>query len=111
MANRRGAQSRGHGSLDRLGETAAEQITGFHAPAACSASAADGVITEIRLQDARELHGVIPRRVHIPRTVLEWRIAVASPWPNLHSTSVLAASNLVQLGFYQAGDLIGGFEA
>lgn len=58
--------------------------------------------------------------------MLEWRIALDSPWRNLHLggldqqlilicdhgySSVLAASNLVQLGFYRAGDVIGGFEA
>ena len=64
--------------------------------------------------------------MHIPRTVLEWRIAVDSPWRNPHLagldqqlilicdhgySSILAAANLVQLGFYRAGDVIGGFEA
>jgi len=58
--------------------------------------------------------------------VLEWRIALDSPWRNLHLggldqqlilicdhgySSVLAASNLVQLGFYRAGDVIGGVGA
>jgi hypothetical protein len=37
------------------------------------ASAADGLIVDIRSQDARKLHGVVPGSVHIPRTVLEWR--------------------------------------
>ena len=49
-----------------------------------------------------------------------------SPWRNVHVggldqrlilicdhgySSILAASNLVHLGFYRAGDVIGGFEA
>ena len=77
-------------------------------------------------QDACELHGVVPGSVHIPRSVLEWRIALDSPWRNRHLrgldqrlilicdhgySSILAASNLVQLGFYRAGDVIGGFES
>jgi hypothetical protein len=45
-----------------------------------SAAATDGVIIDIRSQDARELHGVVPGSLHIPRTVLEWRVAVDSPW-------------------------------
>jgi rhodanese-related sulfurtransferase len=68
----------------------------------------------------------VPGSLHIPRTVLEWRIALDSPWRNVHLdgldqrlilicdhgySSILAASNLVQLGFYRAGDVIGGFEA
>jgi rhodanese-related sulfurtransferase len=113
-------------SLDRLVDEAAGQITRFDAPEAFAASAADGVIIDIRSQDVRELHGVIPGSLHIPRTVLEWRIARDSPWRNLQLggldqqlilicdhgySSILAASNLVQLGFYRAGDVIGGFEA
>ena len=113
-------------SLSRLVDEAAEQITRLAAPDAFAACATDGVIIDIRSQDARELHGVIPGSLHIPRTVLEWRIAIDSPWRNRHLdglgqrlilicdhgySSILAASTLVQLGFYRAGDVIGGFES
>jgi rhodanese-related sulfurtransferase len=113
-------------SLDGLLRAAAARITRFHAAEAFSACAADGVIIDIRSQDAREVHGVIPGSLHIPRTVLEWRIALDSPWRNVHLgerdqqlilicdhgySSILAAANLVQLGFCRAGDVIGGFEA
>jgi rhodanese-related sulfurtransferase len=69
---------------------------------------------------------VIPGSLHIPRTVLEWRIALDSPWRNPHLggldqrlilicdhgySSILAARNLVELGFHRAGDVIGGFES
>jgi hypothetical protein len=27
---------------------------------------------------------VVPGSLHIPRTVLEWRVAVDSPWRNFH---------------------------
>ena len=118
--------SDGGGALDCLINGAAERITRFDAQEAFSACAADGVIIDIRSQDAREAHGVIPRSLHIPRTVLEWRVALDSPWRNLHLggrdqqlilicdhgySSILAAANLVELGFYRAGDVIGGFEA
>ena len=114
------------GSLDRLVEEAAQRITRRAPSEAFSAAATDGVIIDIRSQDARELYGVIPGSLHIPRTVLEWRIAVDSPWRNRHLggldqplilvcdhgySSILAASNLVELGFDRAGDVIGGFEA
>jgi rhodanese-related sulfurtransferase len=113
-------------SLECLVNEAAEQITRFSAPETFSASAVDGVIIDIRSQDARELYGVIPGSMHIPRTVLEWRIALESPWRNRHLggrdqqlilicdhgySSILAASNLVQLGFARAGDVIGGFKS
>jgi rhodanese-related sulfurtransferase len=102
------------------------QITRLSAQEALSACAADGLIIDIRSQDARERHGVVPGSLHIPRTVLEWRIALDSPWRNRYLggldqrlilicghgySSILAASNLVQLGFYRASDVIGGFEA
>lgn len=116
----------GSGSLDRLVEAAAERITRFAPPEAYSAAATDGVIIDIRSEDARELHGVVPGSLHIPRTVLEWRIAVDSPWRSPYIggldqrlilicdhgySSVLAAGNLVELGFHRSGDVIGGFEA
>jgi rhodanese-related sulfurtransferase len=112
-----------NGSLDRLVEEAAQRITRLSPR---DAAATDGVIIDIRSADALELHGVVPRSLHIPRTVLEWRVAVDSPWRNLHLggldqqlilicdhgySSILAASNLVELGFHRAGDVIGGFEA
>lgn len=115
-----------HASLDRLVKQATERITRFDAPSAFAACADGALIIDIRSQDAREVHGVIPRSLHIPRTVLEWRVAVDSPWRNRHLggldqrlilicdhgySSVLAASNLVELGFRLAGDVIGGFES
>ena len=113
-------------SLDGLVTDAAEQITRFSAPDAFSACASDAVIIDIRSQDAREHDGIVPGSLHIPRTVLEWRIALDSPWRNPHLggldqrlilicdhgySSILAAANLVQLGFYRSGDVIGGFDA
>ena len=113
-----------HGSLDRLIEEAAGRITRFEAAEADAA--ADAVLIDIRSQDARDRNGVIPGTIHIPRTVLEWRVAIDSPWRNVHLggldqlliivcdhgySSILAASNLVRLGFARAGDVIGGFES
>jgi rhodanese-related sulfurtransferase len=116
----------GGGPLEQLLTEAEGRITRFAAPDAFSAATPGGVIIDIRSQDARERHGIIPGSLHIPRTVLEWRIALDSPWRNRHLggpgqrlilicdhgySSILAARNLVQLGFHRAGDVIGGFEA
>ena len=64
--------------------------------------------------------------VHVPRTVLEWRLAPDSEWRNPElggpddrivvlcdhgESSSLAAASLVELGFRRAGDVIGGFAA
>jgi rhodanese-related sulfurtransferase len=71
---------------------------------------------------------VIPGAVHIPRTVLEWRLdpdsdpAHRSPFVNdldqrlvvvcAHGySSSLAAATLQELGFARATDVAGGFEA
>jgi rhodanese-related sulfurtransferase len=120
------ASAQGPLTLDRLVDQAAKRVTRLEPSAAFAASRADGLIIDIRSHDARELDGVIPGSLHIPRTVLEWRVALDSPWRSAYvggldqqlivicdhgCSSVLAASNLVQLGFHRAGDVIGGFDA
>lgn len=64
--------------------------------------------------------------LHIPRTVLEWRLDPDSEWRSPHApgldervivlcdhgeSSSLAAATLVELGFTRAGDVVGGFAA
>lgn len=86
---------------------------------------AGAMIVDIRSESARERHGVVPGSVHVPRTVLEWRLDPASPWTNPHVnleraapillcdhgwSSSLAASTLRRLGHEGIGDVIGGFE-
>jgi rhodanese-related sulfurtransferase len=91
------------------------------------AAAEDGaLLVDIRSQDARDRDGVIPGALHLPRTVLEWRVDPDSPWRNPEVggldrrlvlvcdhgySSVLAAATLVELGFARIGDVVGGFEA
>jgi rhodanese-related sulfurtransferase len=84
----------------------------------------DAVLVDIRSADVRARTGVVPGAFHIPRTVLEWRVAPSSEWRNPHVSgsehvvllcdhgysSSLAAANLLDLGV-DAGDVIGGFEA
>ncbi len=118
-------QASGSRALDRLVGEAKERITRFVPADAAAASERGGLIIDIRSQQAREARGVIPGSLHIPRTVLEWRVAAGSRWRNPYVggldeqlilicdhgySSVLAASNLVQIGFHRAGDVIGGFE-
>lgn len=82
------------------------------------------VLVDIRAADARRRGGAIGGALHIPRTVLEWRVDPSSAWrtPYLRGAerlvvvcdhgyaSSLAAAALVDLGL-DAGDVIGGFEA
>jgi len=83
------------------------------------------LMIDIRSDLDRGHKGVVQGSVHIPRTVLEWRIAPESPWRNPHLggldrqlvllcdhgySSSLATATLVELGL-DATDVIGGFEA
>lgn len=106
-------------TLEELFADAAGQI---HRYTPAEAHASDAAIVDIRSQEARERDGAIPGAYHVPRTVLEWRVA-SDEWRNEalddralilvcdhgHS-SVLAAFTLLQLG-RDAGDVEGGFEA
>ncbi len=96
-------------------------------PLEAFAAAADGaLIVDIRSHDSRRRDGIVPGSLHIPRTVLEWRVAPGSVSRNPHiaaleqrlvllcdhgCSTVLAAATLVDLGFASAGDVIGGFAA
>jgi rhodanese-related sulfurtransferase len=96
-------------------------------PAAAQAAVAGGaLLIDIRADGDRERDGVVPGSLHIPRTVLEWRLDPDSPFRNPRAcdvsrrvllicdhgcSSVLAAATLVELGFARAGDVAGGFTA
>lgn len=83
------------------------------------------LVVDTRDQQDRIAEGVVPGSVHIPRSVLEWRADPTSGHADERLTagtrlivmcsdgysSVLAASNLVQLGHAGAGDVIGGYRA
>jgi rhodanese-related sulfurtransferase len=90
------------------------------------ASQGAALIVDIRSTDDRRRDGVVPGSLHIPRTVLEWRVDPESEWRNPHVggrdrrlvllcahgfSSSLAAASLVDLGFARVADVIGGFEA
>jgi rhodanese-related sulfurtransferase len=110
-------------TIDDLLDRAASRIRRFAPHGAREAAAAGVILVDIRSSDSRERDGVIPGSVHVPRTVLEWRVDQASNWRNPvlddaplilvcdHGySSVLAASTLIELG-RDAGDLVGGFAA
>jgi rhodanese-related sulfurtransferase len=91
-----------------------------------ASGAGKALIVDIRSDDERRRDGIVPGSVHLPRTVLEWRVDPASGWSNRHVvaterrlillcahgwSSSLAAATLVDLGYRDAGDVEGGFEA
>lgn len=95
---------------------------------ALAAQRAGALLVDTRSHDERREHGIVPGSLHIPRSVLEWRLdpdadpAFRSPYVHgldewivlvcAHGESTsLAAATLQELGFERATDVIGGFEA
>jgi rhodanese-related sulfurtransferase len=87
---------------------------------------AGALIVDIRSELDRERTGVVPGSIHIPRTVLEWRLEPGGRWRNPHVdgtdcslivlcdqgySSVLAAGALARLGYPDVADVVGGFDA
>jgi rhodanese-related sulfurtransferase/predicted NAD/FAD-dependent oxidoreductase len=107
--------------------TEARESIGRLTPAqAWDAALAGAHVIDIRSDSARARDGIVPGSIHIPRTVLEWRLDQASPWRNEHFSSLddelvvlcdhgysssLVARVLVQLGYRRVSDVVGGFEA
>jgi rhodanese-related sulfurtransferase len=109
-------------TLQDLFEGARARIRRYTPREAWAAVHDGAVIVDVRSRDARERDGVIPGAYHVPRTVLEWRVASDDDRNPAFAgkrlilvceqgfSTVLAAATLVGLG-YDAGDVIGGFEA
>lgn len=109
-------------SLDELFHGAQGRIRRYTPTEAQAAMQAGAVLVDIRDRFSREHEGVIPGAYHVPRTVLEWRVASDEYRnPALEGkqlilvcdhgfSTVFAASMLLDLGC-DVGDVIGGFEA
>jgi rhodanese-related sulfurtransferase len=100
------------------------RISRFEPEEALEASRRGALLVDLRSVDERERHGVIPGSIHIPRSVLEWRLdpdyehrnpAVADLERELilfcadGFSSSLAVASARDLGFRRVGDLVGGF--
>ncbi len=85
----------------------------------------DVLLVDLREQNERDLHGVIPGSIHAPRGMLEFW---ADPTFSLHrpefdpnrrvilhcaagGRSALAADTLQQMGYQSVAHMLGGFEA
>jgi rhodanese-related sulfurtransferase len=88
------------------------------------AAARDGaVLVDLRSTDERRRDGVVPGSIHIPRSVLEWRVDPDSGYSNPHIrleqrvvvfcahgfSSSFAAATLRDLGCRTSTDIVGGF--
>jgi rhodanese-related sulfurtransferase len=96
-------------------------------PEAAARAMADGaLLVDTRCGEDRRETGVIPGSVHVPLSVLFWRLDPDSGYddPALSDperpvvlicahgySSSLAAATLLDLGFASVADVIGGFEA
>ena len=95
-------------------------------PAAAFQALCNGaVMIDLRSSDERRREGLIPGSVHIPRSVLEWRLDPDSGYSNPHVepgqqvivfcahgfSSSFAAVTLRELGWWTATDIVGGYES
>ena len=115
-------------TLDELLAAARGQLERLEPEAAFAAQSQGALLIDTRSHDERRRTGLIPGALHIPLSVLEWRldpdadpafhnphVAGLDQWLVLvcahgYSTS-LAAATLQELGFSRATDMAGGFTA
>ena len=112
------------GTIGALLEASRARIDRLDPGAALRAAKTAALIVDTRCADARRTSGVIPGSVHIPLSVLFWRLDPTSGHDDKRLSdrtrqvilvcadgysSSLAAATLRDLGFERASDLIGGF--
>jgi MFS family permease/rhodanese-related sulfurtransferase len=114
-------------NVDELLAEARTRIEPRRTPAQAFEALCDGaLIIDLRSNDSRQERGVVPGSIHIPRSVLEWRVDPDCEFRNPHAcdldrevilmcadgfSSSFAALSLRELGFHRATDLVGGFTA
>lgn len=113
-------------TIGDLLETARRRIDRLKPEQARLEMAAGAVLIDTRCQELRQDTGVVPSSLHIPLSVLYWRLdptsghddpRIADPTRRIilmcaHGySSSLAAATLRDLGFDRATDVEGGFEA
>jgi rhodanese-related sulfurtransferase len=115
-------------TIDELLAEARSRLDRLEPEEAFAAQREGALIVDTRSHDERRRTGIIPGSLHVPLSVLPWRLdpaadpAYRSPFvegidqqlvlvcAHGYSTS-LAAAMLQQLGFWNATDLAGGFTA
>ena len=115
-------------TIDELLREARSRLDRLEPEEAFAAQQAGSLLIDTRSDDERRREGVIPGALHIPRTVLEWRVDPETTpeyrSPHVHGldqhlvvvcahgySSSLAAATLQDLGFTHATDVVGGFVA
>ncbi len=113
-------------TLEELLDAARARIEQLEPGQAFAATKRGVLLIDIRSDLDREHVGIVPGSLHVPRTVLEWRLDPESSWRNPYvgdldeqivllcdhgCSSIFAAATLVDLGFERVGDVVGGFDA
>jgi len=113
-------------SVDELVARARTRIRRVSPPELEGLVAQGGLVVDIRPAEQRRQEGALPGALVVERNVLEWRLDPASDHRlsevrDLHQpvvvvcsagyASSLAAASLADLGFEQAADLVGGYQA
>jgi rhodanese-related sulfurtransferase len=112
--------------ISELLTEARRSIRRYEPAEAFARAEAGAVLVDLRSHDERERDGAIPGSVHVPRSVLEWRVDEGSGFSNPQVaqrelelvlicdegySSSFAAAALQALGFSRAADLAGGYQA
>jgi len=115
-------------TLDELLAAARGRLERLDPEAAFAARSQGALLIDTRSHDERRRTGVIPGSLHIPLSVLAWRLDPDTD-PSFHNPHVvgldqwlvlvcahgystsLAATMLQELGFSRATDVVGGFTA
>ena len=107
-------------------EVARQAIDRLEPAEALAAQQRGALLIDTRAGETRAALGAIPGAVHVPLSVLYWRLDPTSEWhdPRLSDvdrqvilfcshgfSSSLAAAALRDLGFTDSADIVGGFEA
>lgn len=113
-------------SVEELLNAARSAIERLEPGVALQAVREGALLVDTRCGELRDRDGVVPGSVHVPLSVLYWRLDPRSAYrdPALADadrqvillcehgySSSLAAATLRMLGYERAGDVIGGFEA
>jgi rhodanese-related sulfurtransferase len=113
--------------VNELLARARERLERLEPPDALAAvTDAGAILIDIRSEAQREADGIVPRARFVPRNVLEWRMDPDCPYRdpavarldarvvlmcNEGHQSSLAAATLQDMGFADATDVAGGFQA
>jgi rhodanese-related sulfurtransferase len=112
-----------HTTIGQVLAEARARLRRLEPAAALTAQAEGAILIDLRCADERRESGIIPGSVHVPHSVLYWRLDPTSGYddPRLSDptrqvvllcadgySSSLAAATLQNLGFTRATDVIGG---